>query len=132
NAMKVIGTGLMIAVSLPLLTQNYAHPKQDFIGAYERVEAERLPGEKAVTLGLADIAYGQYMAEDWPTISSVEELIARTQGADALWVVTTFPAHTESYFPDANALLETEFDLVERFPATLAGGDVLVYRSKRP
>ena len=132
NAMKVIGTGLMIAVSLPLLTQNYAHPKQDFIGAYERVEAERLPGEQVATLGLADVAYGQYMAEDWPTISSVEELIARTQGADALWVVTTFPAHTESYFPDANALLETEFDLVERFPATLAGGDVLVYRSKRP
>ena len=132
TALKVIGSVLMVLASLPLLLGNYAAPKQDFIGAQRLIATQAEPEDTIVTLGLADIPYGSYLAPDWPAIQTADELTFLLSNTHHVWLITAFPAHTRSHFPAIANQLETDFEQVERFGGTVSGGDVIVYRSRQP
>lgn len=130
TALKSAGFALMAIASVPLLLRNYAHPKQDFEGAYAYIEAQRQPADRVATLGLARVYYDDYRRSGWPSLSSVDQM--KAEGDGRLWVVTSFPSHTRAFFPEEQALLDAEFDLAAKFEGTLSGGDVYVYRSRTP
>ncbi len=60
----------MVAVSLPLMVRNYAHPKQDLAGAVTLVEAARKPGERVYALGYASTAFRDFFGMDWTPCSN--------------------------------------------------------------
>lgn len=128
TALQAIGAASMIAVSAPLLSANYARPKQDFEGARSFVERQRADGDRVMTLGIASAYFNDYLGLDWPQPRSGEEL-RRAAELGRVWVVVAFPAHTRAYFGSEQAMLDRHFTLVKRFRGSLSGGDVLVFRA---
>jgi mannosyltransferase len=120
-----------IAASLVLLPRNYMYPKQDLLGARDFVEAQRTAESVVVTLGLASRSYAEYYAPQWQAVSSLPELKDIVQSRSQVWLVYSFPAVTERRNPDIAAYVAAHFDRVRRFPGTLGGGDVIVFRSGR-
>lgn len=130
---RAVGMGFAIAgivASVALLPRNYLYPKQDLLGARDFVEAQRAPEAAVLTLGLTSRPYADYYAPQWQAVSSLQELDAVASAHPQVWVVYSFPAVTERRHPDIAAYLGDHFDRVRRFPGTLGGGDVLVFRNK--
>ncbi len=126
------GAASVIAVlaSLVLLPANYRHPKQDFLGARAYIEEVRRPGDQVASIGLAAYAYSQYYAPEWTVIETKAQLDAALAGPGRLWVVTAFPTHTRTYFPELSNMLNARFERVKVFPGTLGDGEVAVYRNR--
>ena len=133
ETLKIFGTALMIIASIPLLAKNYMGPKQEFEPAVAYVERARQPEDTIVTVGLAELPFGEYLTPDWPHMKSFGELDTAIDEADAgVWVVIVFPKHTSTTYPDIAQRLSDEFELVEEFSGTLSGGEVQVYRRLAP
>lgn len=130
RTLKAAGSGLMIAASVPLLLDNYKHPKQDFDGAYAFVAANKSADDKTATVGLAEVAFNGYLDPTWASAATIRDLKSLQAGPGRLWIVTAFPVHLHTFYPDIEKYLNAEFELVRRLPGTLSGGDVFVYRSK--
>ncbi len=127
--------GTMLAVSgivasLILLPRNYLHPKQDFVGARDFVEARRSADSAVVTLGLAAMPYADYYAPHWQEVETVDELAALRRSGREVWLVYAFPDVTEQRYKEIAGYVSRDFERVGRFPGTLGGGDVLVWRSR--
>jgi mannosyltransferase len=120
-----------ICASLVLLPKNYLHPKQDFLGARNFVEAERASGSAVATLGLARLPFGEYYAPQWTRIRSLEALRALGRTHDEVWLVYAFPGVDEDRYPEIVGYVSSRFEMVQRFKGTLGDGDVLVFRSER-
>ncbi len=132
STLKIAGVAIMAGAALPLLVRNYEHPKQDFEGAYAQIEQLSAEEDQVTTLGLAGVYFREYRRLDWPAFSSSIESGRRTPSHGRLWVVTAFPSHTRANFPDEQAILDAEFELIATFEGTLSGGDVSVFRSRNP
>lgn len=129
---KVLGTAgaiVGIAASLVLLPRNYAHPKQDFVGARDYVEANRAVDSTVTTLGLATMPYADYYAPRWQAVETLEQLERLQQTYGQVWLVYAFPAVTERRYNRIMDYASSRFEQVARFPGTLGGGDVIVLRS---
>ena len=124
-------TLLVSAGSALSLQKVYDHPKQDFVGARDFVESQAGPYDVKVAVGPAKLALPGYYAPAWKTADSAEELARLRASAPAAWVAWTQPEQLRSARPDVLAMLEREFDVVARFPGSLAGGEVVVARSRR-
>ena len=120
----------MTLASAAALARNYAHPKQDFLGAVALVQRERGAGDIAGSVGLAAEALRHYYAPDWPVIGSAAELDALLATTPRVWLVTAFQPHTDAHFPDVMGTVQRRFDLVAALPGTLGNGTVRVYRSR--
>ena len=118
-----------VAASCLLLPQNYAHPKQDFLGARSFIESNRGPGSTVLTLGLATMPYVEYYAPQWREIDSVAALQEAQRSSREVWLVYSFPPVTEQSHRAVTDYANQNFQSW-RFPGTLGGGDVLVFRSK--
>jgi uncharacterized membrane protein len=130
---QVVGLAFAIAgivASVALLPRNYLYPKQDLLGARDFVEAQRTPDAAVVTLGLTSRPYADYYAPQWQAVSSLRELDTLASTHPQVWLVYSFPAVTHRRHPDIAAYVGEHFDRVRRFPGTLGGGDVLVFRTK--
>ena len=125
--LKALGTVAVLAIFVTLLGRNYSLPKQDFSGALNLVQARTVPGDVVVTAGLAERAYGDFLAPDWSAVDSTRELERLTRSHRRVWVVTAFENHLKKKYPEVYLVLQNEFQRVEKFPGTLAGGDVFVY-----
>ena len=128
-----LGTALAvagIALSASLLPRNYLHPKQDFLGARDFVEATRSRDSAVATLGLAAMPYADYYAPKWRQVGSVAELAALRKANGEVWLVYAFPSVTERRYRDVVDYIFNNFERVGQFPGTLGGGDVLVWRSR--
>src|SRR6185369_15240400 len=119
---------LGILASVAILPRNYLHPKQDFVGARNFIEANRNPQSIVLTLGLATMPYSEYYAPDWKALETIGELEAAQQSKPDVWVVYSFPAVTERRYKDVTDYLANHFQ-AWHFPGTLGDGDVLVFRS---
>ena len=126
--LKLIGSLFMIAVSLPLLLPNYHAPKQDFVSAKAFLEAQNVEAQSIVTVGLAQLPYGDYLAPDWNHFETVAELERALKTSGPIWIVATFPEHFRTTYPELAARVEQEFTLAQRFNGTLSGGAVYVYQ----
>jgi hypothetical protein len=116
-------------VSVALLARNYAYPKQDFAGAVALIERERMPGDVATSIGLADVPIHRYFAPTWPVVESADQLQALLNSANSVWIVTAFPSFAKQRNGDVISLVNRDFDLVAKLPGTLGDGTVRVYRS---
>jgi 4-amino-4-deoxy-L-arabinose transferase-like glycosyltransferase len=118
----------MILVSAASLTYAY-RPKQDFVRARDFVDRVRKQGDTVVAVGAAGFAYKSYYAPEWETANSLEQLETLRGRSDRTWVLCTLPLHMASYHPDIFSVLKHEFQLVKKFPGSLGGGTIFVYRS---
>jgi len=118
--------GLMIVASAVSLPRAYALPKQDFIGARNYVERVRRPNDGVVGVGLAGVAYQRYFAPHWQVAETAEQLEAIRRTHEQLWLVYTIPVQLKAYRPDVWDLVQRDFEVVETFPGTLGGGEVIV------
>jgi uncharacterized membrane protein len=126
-----VGTSLAlcgIVASLVLLPRNYLYPKQDFVGARDFVETRRGPGSAVVTLGIATMPYSDYYAPQWQGIDTLEALKDLRHSGREVWLVYAFPSVTERRYSAIAEYVTREFDRVGRFPGTLGGGDILVWK----
>lgn len=128
DRLKIAGSAIIVLAFLPLLTGNYSSPKQNFAGAIALVRDQAQPFDQVVTVGLSKVALTDYLTPDWPNIATESELTARTQNG-TVWVVTAFPSHVRTHFPEIASRLEQSFTKVREFGGTLAGGEVTVWRS---
>ena len=120
-----------IVASVALLPRNYLYPKQDLLGARDFVEAQRTAESAVVTLGLTSRPYADYYAPQWQAVSSLPELKAIAQSRSAgLARVFLSRGHRTPASRHRGVRRRAHFDRVRRFPGTLGGGDVLVFRTK--
>ncbi len=130
--LKIIGSIMMVFASLPLLVKNYGAPKQEFEGAAAYIARMQQPGETVMTVGLAELPFGGYLAPEWPHISSYGEFKAATDANNDIWIVVAFPTHLVATYPEIADRLEADFDLASRFSGTLSGGEVFIYHRRAP
>jgi hypothetical protein len=108
----------------------YAHPKQDFVGARDFVEASAGPGDARIAVGAAQLALPGYYAPSWRSADSAEELAKLRAASPRAWVVWCLPEELAAARPDVAAAIARDFDLVKELPGSLAGGTVYVGRSR--
>ncbi len=123
-----VATLLLVAGAALAIPNAYA-PKQDYVGALRFVEANRVPGDSVVTVGLATFPYQRFYKVDWDSVESVEALEQVRSRAQRTWVVYTLPLHLEAVYPDLMARIRREFRVVRVFPGTLSGGAIVVCRT---
>lgn len=126
------GVVAMLVVSVGLLARNYAHPKQDFIGARDFVLHAQQPSDAVAAVGLAGYAYSHYYAPAWQVANTSTELDRIKAGAPVTWVLIAFPHMTARARPEIMAVLARDFDQVADFPGTMGDGAIWVYRSRTP
>jgi hypothetical protein len=117
---------LMIITSIFTLPRCYKLPKQDFAGARDYVEKNRLAGDAVVSVGLAGGAYGRYFAQNWLVAETEDELSAIGQHYETVWLVYTIPIQVKAYCPGIWEEVEKDYEIVRIFPGTLGGGEIYV------
>jgi mannosyltransferase len=124
-ALLVAGLVVLSILSLPQL---YAHPKQDYAGALQFVEAARQDGENILVAGGgAAYPYQTYYLKAWPRVDSAEELDAARQGGP-VWLLYTFRRYIEHRQPEFWAAIQTQCSPAKVFPGTVAGADIEVLK----
>ena len=118
----------MILASAITVPRNYAHPKQDYSGARDFVEAQRGPNDAVVAVGLAGVAYRNYFAPKWSVAQTEAELDAVRRGKPQVWLVYTIPVEVKAYRKEVWQTIQNDFAVVKVFPGTLGGGEVVVCR----
>lgn len=121
---------LLIIASLVTIPRNYALPKQDFSGARDYVESQRLPGENVVAVGLADVMYPKYFAPGWAAVKTGDELEMIDRSDQKIWLVYTIPIEIKAFRPDLWTVIQRDYDVVKVFPGTLNGGEIYVCRKR--
>jgi 4-amino-4-deoxy-L-arabinose transferase-like glycosyltransferase len=122
---------LLAAGAASTLVRVYAHPKQDFVGALQFVEASAGARDaKAAAGGPARLTLPGYYAPTWRAVESARELAALRAAAPTTWVVYTLPDQLREESPEVAASLERDFDVVRAFPGSLGDGTVYVARSR--
>ena len=122
---------LLIVAAATALPNAYG-PKQDHAGALALIDAELRPGDVVVTTGPSVPIVQEYYGRDWPRVGTGDELARVRQGASRTWLVHSFPIQLHARRAEIARMLERDFVLIARFPGTLRGGDVLVWRSDHP
>lgn len=131
RTLAIACTAAGICASLVLLPKNYLHPKQDFLGARNYVEAHRVTGAAVATVGLARMPFHEYYAPRWTRIRTLAALRTLRRTHDEVWLVYAFPGVDEERYPEIVGYASSRFELVRRFRGTLGDGDVLVFRAER-
>ena len=115
----------IVAVSLLSLRHVYA-PKQSFAAAIELIESQRQPGDRIVTVGIAEFPFNAYYGKDWANVTTTAELDSLGSAAGRTWLVYTMPVQAEGAYPDILARIDRDYRVVERFYGSLNGGAVIV------
>lgn len=120
----------LIAISMITVPRNYALPKQNFSGAKNYVENNRLPGEKVVAVNIAGEVYSRYFAPQWLVAKSETELRSFEQSnSDNIWLVYTLSPEIKAFRPEMWRMIERNYKIVRVFPGTLNGGEIFVCRN---
>jgi mannosyltransferase len=130
-AVGTAGCLAMVLVSALSIPKVYG-PKQDYVAARAFVEANRLPGDAIVTVGLASFPYKEMYKLDWDVVETMDQLNAVRSRSGRTWVLYTLRPVLESTHPEIASALESDFHLVKRFPGTLQEGTVFVSRAESP
>ena len=117
----------MALISSAMAVRNYAAPKQDLAGAFQQVEAARLPGERAFAISYSGEIFSGYFHADWGTIWTTEDYQTALATPGPLTIVVTFPDRNLREYPAIEADRAAGL-LVERaaLPGTLGDGAILI------
>jgi mannosyltransferase len=121
---------LAVLASAAPLSRYYAVPKQDFVGAIDRIGALATPGDGRVALHFAGHALIDYYGADFAPIRSLEDLEAQERTRPRVWVVTTLERHLASQQPALYRHLTVSYRLVSVLPATIRDAEMRIYESK--
>lgn len=129
---NILSTIICSAILLAsILSLKYVYlPKQNFIGAIDLVEREKIEQESVITIGIAGFPFNTYYKKDWKTIKTIEELDNILLHKKRTWAIYIMPVHAEAAYPEIIKRIKDKYDLVKRFRGSLNGGDVFVYREK--
>jgi hypothetical protein len=119
---------ILLSVTLPKV---YQYPKQDFSGARDYVKANLRPGDNVLGIHMAGRVYHQYYEPGWPEIRTLEQLDEQRADSGYTWVIHTLPGYIKSARPGIQHKLDTEFEVMRKFPGTLGDGVIIVLRSKK-
>jgi mannosyltransferase len=103
-------------------------PKQDYLGAYNFITNNQLPGDEVVTVSLTTFIYQNYYPTNWIEVSSSDGLNAIRREAKRTWLIYTFPSVLASTHPDIMKSIQADFGLVKQFGSTVDEGDIYIYR----
>lgn len=121
---------LLITVSIITVPRNYALPKQNFSGAKNYIENNRLPGERVVAVNIAGEVYSRYFAPQWLVAKSETELRNLEQNSTGnIWLVYTLSPEIKAFRPEMWRIIERNYKIVRVFPGTLNGGEIFVCRN---
>ncbi len=121
---------LLILASITTVPRNYALPKQNFSGAREYVESQRLPGEKIVAVSIAGMMYGKLFAPGWSVAETGAELENIQQENRKVWLIYTLSPEIKAFHPDLWQMIEKDYEVVKVFPGTLNGGEIFVCQKR--
>ena len=121
---------LIIAASIFTVPRNYALPKQNFSGARNYVETNRLPNEEIVAVSIAGEMYGKYFAPDWATAKTIEDLTNIESKNENVWLIYTLAPEIKAFRPEVWTAIQTDYQTVKIFPGTLNGGEIFVCRKR--
>ena len=119
----------MILVSAFSIRSAY-FPKQDFVGALRYINENRKVGDVVVTIGTIRYPYGKFYKTDFIEVTNVETLNRITEKARATWLLYMIPEDVRTVFPQIMSRVETNFQVVKRFPSPLADGTIYVCKNK--
>lgn len=120
-----VATAALLVASASTIPEAWG-PKQDFRAAREYVREHAAPDDAVVTLDLANFPYSDYLRTSWTPVENPAEL-SRVEGAHPrTWVLYTFPTRLAAVQPEIWERLKTSYEMVARFPGTVAGGAVVV------
>lgn len=122
-----VGVILLVLVQcVRMLSPLYTYPKQDITGAMDFVRATANSDEPIVTVGMASYVYRDFYKMPWTAIKEASELDRLLANGHRTWVVSMFPIHLKADSPKIAERIESDFELVRTFPATVGGGNVRV------
>ncbi|MSR46029.1 MAG: hypothetical protein EXS13_03010 [Planctomycetes bacterium] len=125
-----IAVVLAVAAASSLsLERVYAHPKQDFVGARDLVEARAKPNDARVAVGPAKRALPDYYAPSWTKADTAADLAAIRAAAATTWLVYTLPEQLAAARPDVWEVVQRDFEVVAELPGSMGGGTVFVARA---
>lgn len=115
----------MILVSAVSVAFAYG-PKQDYEAAIAYIEAHQQPGDAVAAVSIAANIYRNFYEVDWQAVESVADLDQIRAGATRTWMVYTFKPVVESVYPEIMTEIQTEFEVVQKFPGSVRQGTVFV------
>lgn len=125
-----IGTFCLVVAFAFALPRNYQVPKQDFEGAVQFLEGEESAGARIAVAGPACLPLERYFGKAaWKCLKSPDDLRLFTEGATRRLVVFTLADYIVN--PELRHELRTSCRVIQVFPATLGGGDVVVCDPRR-
>ncbi len=116
---------LVTLALLSLLRSQPLRPKQDFAGA--ATHADELPAGRVATVGLARMPYADYIVRPYRAIEKRAELEAMLAEGE-VFVIDTLPIFLETRQPEIARLVRERGVVEMRFPGSLGGGDVVIWR----
>jgi hypothetical protein len=120
----------MILVSAVTVPRNYALPKQDFSGAKNYVENNRLPDEKIVAVSIAGEMYHRYFAPQWAKAETNADLENFQKTDEKILLIYTLSPEIKAFHPQMWQAIEKNYEVVRVFPGTLNGGEIFVCRKR--
>jgi mannosyltransferase len=130
NAIGVTLVTLMILASITTVPRNYALPKQNFSGARDYVENQRLPGEKVVAVSIAGMMYEKLFAPSWSVAETGADLENIQEKSEKIWLIYTLSPEIKAFHPDMWQMIEKDYEVVKIFPGTLNGGEIFVCQKR--
>ena len=104
-------------------------PKQNYDGALNLINEQRVSGDSVVALGIAGFPFIEYFKQDWVRIESLKQLDQVRASATRTWLVYMMPVHAAAAYPEIYASIEKDFETVQEFYGTLNGGTIVVCRT---
>jgi mannosyltransferase len=120
----------MILASLITVPRNYSLPKQNFSGAREFVENNRLPEETVVAVSIAGLMYGNYFAPQWSVAKTGAELKKIESQNLKVMLIYTLSPEIKAFHPDIWGMIEKDYEVLKVFPGTLNGGEIFVCQKR--
>jgi mannosyltransferase len=116
------GLVLLSAMSVPLA---YG-PKQDYASALHFIQANQSPEDGVVAIGFTAIPFHDYLYQDWPMVTTIDELNMSLDQHPRVWVVYTLESVLDSKYPELMNFIRRDIPVVKQFNGTLAGGEIYV------
>jgi hypothetical protein len=115
--------GVMILTSVVSLPYGYRYPKQDYESAMQFVDRIATADTPITTAGLAVYPYRAYYGRPWRPLDTESDLReVRSAGRETI-LVYSFPEYTD---PALMQAIARACRPLKTFPATVAGGDIVV------
>jgi 4-amino-4-deoxy-L-arabinose transferase-like glycosyltransferase len=122
---------VIVAWAWPL-AHYYRTPKQDFLGAAQRVQERAAAGDMRVAVHLAGHVLRGHYGAPFRHVDTLDELAAAESEGRRVWLVTTLERHLQVVRPDLHGYIRTGYHEWARMPATVRDAEMRLYVREPP